>query len=85
MHIVEPTEVTGKSSEKFSQPKKFNRSINIRSLTSVLPSVSPIHDLLSTTNRLHCADRIYALANIAAVSTLAASLVYAFAVYVSVF
>jgi hypothetical protein len=85
MQMVEQIEVTGKSSEKSSQPKKFGCSVNIRPLTSVLPTVSPIGDLISTTNRLRRADRIYGAANIAAVGTLAASLVDGFALYVSVF
>ncbi len=85
MEIVELTEVTGKTSEKFSQPKKGVRSIHIQPLSSLLSKVSPIHDLQMTTKRLQRADRIYAVANLAAVTTLATSLVCTFLTCISVF
>ena len=85
MEIVELTEVTGKTSEKFSQPKKAVRSIHIQPLSSLLPKVSPIHDLQMTTKRLQRVDRIYAVAHLAAVTTLATSLVYTFLTCISVF
>jgi hypothetical protein len=47
--------------------------------------VSPIHDLQMTTKRLQRVDRIYAVANLAAATTLATSLVYAFLTCLSVF
>jgi hypothetical protein len=49
MKNAEPTEVTGKSMEIRS---KFGDAIHIRPLSTLLPMVSPIHDLLITTNRL---------------------------------
>jgi hypothetical protein len=82
MQNAELTEVTGKSLE--TRPK-FGDSIKIRPLSTLLPRVSPIHDLLITTNRLQHAGRFYGVANVAAVTTLLASLIYAFSVYVSVF
>jgi len=85
MQTVELIEVTGKSAEKFSQPKKAVRSNHIRPLSSLLPKVSPIHDLQMTTKRLQRVDRIYAVANLAAVTTLATSLVYTFLTCISVF
>jgi hypothetical protein len=60
MRIVELIEVTGKTSERFAQPKKVVRSIHIQPLSSLLPEVSPIHDLQMTTKRLQRVDRIYA-------------------------
>jgi hypothetical protein len=85
MQTVELVEVTGKSAEKFSQPKKAVRSINIQPLSSLLPKVGPIHDLRMTTKRLQRTDRIYAVANLVAVTTLATSLVYTFLTCISVF
>jgi hypothetical protein len=85
MQIVELTEVTGKSSEKYSHPRRAGSAMQIRPLSSVLPKVSPIHDLLITTNQLHRADRIYGIAQLVAITTLATSLVYTFALYVSAF
>jgi hypothetical protein len=85
MQTVELVEVTGKSAEEFSQPKKAVRSIHIQPLSSLLPKVSPICDLQMTTKRLQRVDRIYAVANLAAVSTLATSLVYTFLTCISVF
>jgi hypothetical protein len=85
MQTVELIEVTGKSAEKFSQPKKAVRSIHIQPLSSLLPNVGPIRDLQMTTKRLQCVDRIYAVANLAAVTTLATSLVYTFLTCISVF
>jgi hypothetical protein len=85
MQTVELIEVTGKSAEKFSQPKKAVRSIHIQPLSSLLPNVGPIRDLQMTTKRLQCVDRIYAVANLAAVTTLATSLVYTFLTCTSVF
>jgi hypothetical protein len=57
----------------------------IQPLSSLLPNVSPIHDLQVTTKRLHRADRIYGIANLLAVTTLATSLVYTFLTSISVF
>jgi hypothetical protein len=86
MEIVELTEVSGKTSEKFSQPKKAVRSIHIQPLSSLLPKVSPISMTWQmTTKRLQRADRIYAVANLATVTTLATSLVYTFLTCISVF
>jgi hypothetical protein len=85
MQTVELVEVTGKSAEKFFQPKKAVRSIRIQPLSSLLPKVNPIHDLQMTTKRLQRVDRIYAVANVAAVTTLATSLVYTFLTCISVF
>jgi hypothetical protein len=85
MQTVELIEVTGKSAEKFSQPKKAVRSIHIQPLSSLLPNVGPIRDLQMTTKRLQCVDRIYAVANLAAVTTLATSLVYTLLTCRSVF
>ena len=85
MQTLELIEVTGKTSEKFSQPKKAVRSIHIQPLSSLLPEVSLIHELQMTTKRLQRVDRIYAVANLAAVTTLATSLVYTFLTCVSVF
>jgi len=85
MQIVELIEVTGKTSERFAEPKKAVRSIHIQPLTSLLPEVSPIQDLQMTTKRLQRVDRIYAVANLAAVTTLATSLVYTFLTCISVF
>jgi len=58
MEMVELTEVTGKISEKFSQPKKAVRSIHIQPLSSLLPEVSLIHELQMTPMRLQRVDRI---------------------------
>ena len=85
MQIVELTEVTGKTSEGFAQPKKAVRSIHIQPLSSPLPEVSPIHDLQMAKKRLQRVDRIYAVAHLAAVTTLATSLVYTFLTCISVF
>ena len=85
MQTLELIEVTGKTSEKFSQPKKAVRSIHIQPLSSLLPEVSLIHELQMTTKRLQRVDRIYAVANLAAVTTLATSLVYTFLTCISVF
>ncbi len=85
MQTVKLIEVTGKSAEKFFQPKKAVRSIHIQPLSSLLPKVSPIHDLKMTTKRLESVDRIYAVANLVAVTTLATSLVYTFLTCISVF
>ncbi len=85
MQTVELVGVTGKSAEKFSQPKKAVRSVYIQPLSSLLPEVSPIHDLQMATKRLRRVDRIYAVANLAAVTTLATSLVYTFLTCISVF
>jgi hypothetical protein len=85
MQTVELIEVTGKSDERFAQPKKAVASIHIQPLSSLLPGFSPIHDLQMTTKRLQRGDRIYAVANLAAVTTLAASLVYTFLTCISVF
>jgi hypothetical protein len=85
MQTVEPIEVTGKSAEKFSQPKKVVRSVHIQPLNSLLPTVGPIHDLQMTTKQLQRTDRIYAAANLVAVTTLATSLVYTFLMCISVF
>jgi hypothetical protein len=84
MQTVELVEVTGKSAEKFSQPKKAVRSVHIQPLSSVLPKVGPIHDLQMTT-KLRRVDRVYAVANLVAVTTLATSLVYTFLTCISVF
>jgi hypothetical protein len=85
MQTVELIEVTGKNAEKFYQPKKAVRSIHIQPLSNLLPSVGPIHDLQMTTKRLRRVDRVYAVANLAAVTTLATSLVYTFLTCISVF
>jgi hypothetical protein len=85
MQTLELIEVTGKTSEKFSQPKKAVRSIHIQPLSNLLPRVGPIHDLQMTTKRLQRVDRIYAVANLAAVTTLATSLVYTFLTCLRVF
>ncbi|HEY4780816.1 MAG TPA: hypothetical protein VIH54_03295 [Chthoniobacterales bacterium] len=85
MQIVELIEVTGKTSENFSQSKKSVRSIHIQPLSSLLPRFSPIHDLQMTTKRLQRVDRIYAVASLVAVTTLATSLVYTFLTCISVF
>jgi hypothetical protein len=85
MQTVELIEVTGKISEKFSRPKKAVRSIHIQPLSSLLPRVGPIYDLQMTTKRLQRVDRIYAVANLVAVTTLATSLVYTFLTCISVF
>jgi hypothetical protein len=85
MQTVELIEVTGKSAEKFSKSKKAVRSIHIQPLSSLLPKVSPIHDLQVTTKRLHRADRFYGVANLLAVTTLATSLVYTFLTCIRVF
>jgi hypothetical protein len=75
----------GKNAEKFSQPRKAVRSVHIQPLSSLLPKVGPIHDLQITTKRLQRVDRIYAVANLAAVTTLATNLVYTFLTCISVF
>jgi hypothetical protein len=85
MQTVELIEVTGKSAKKFSRPKKAVRSIHIQPVSSLLFEVSPIQDLQMTTKRLQRVDRIYAVANLAAVTTLATSLVYTFLTCISVF
>jgi len=85
MQIVELIEVTGKTSERFAQPKNAVRSIHIQPLSSLLPEVSPIHDLQMTTKRLQSVDRVYAVANLVAVTTLATSVVYTFLTCISVF
>jgi hypothetical protein len=85
MQTLELVEVTGKTSEKFSQPNKAVRSIHIQPLSSLLPKVSPIHDLQMRTKRLQRFDLIYAIANVAAVTTLATSLVYTFVTCISAF
>jgi hypothetical protein len=85
MQIVELIEVTGKTSERLAQPMKAGRSIHIQPLRSLLPEVSPMHDLQMTTKRLQRVDRIYAVAHLAAVTTLATSLVYTFLTCISVF
>ncbi len=85
MQTVKLIEVTGKSAEEFSQPKKAVRSIHIQPLSNLLPKVSPIYDLKMTTKQLQRVDRIYAVANLAAVTTLATSLVYTFLTCISVF
>jgi hypothetical protein len=84
MQTVELVEVNGKRAAKFFQPKKAVRSIHIQPLSSLLPKVSPIHDLQVTTKRLHRADRFYGVANLLAV-TLATSLVYTFLTCIRVF
>ena len=85
MEIVELTEVTGKTSEKFPQPKKAVRSIHIQPLSNLLPKVGPIHDLQMTTKRLQRVDRVYAVGDLVTVTTLATSLVYTFLTCISVF
>jgi hypothetical protein len=85
MQTLELIEVSGKTSEKFSQPNKAVRSIHIQPLSSLLPKVNPILDLQMTTKRLQRFDRIYAVANLVAVTTLATSLVYTFLTCISVF
>jgi hypothetical protein len=85
MQTLELIEVTGKTSEKFSQPKKAVRSIHIQPLSSLLPKVGPIHDLQMTTKRLQRVDRVYAVGDFIAVTTLATSLVYTFLTCISVF
>jgi hypothetical protein len=84
MQTVELTEVTGKTSEKFPQPKKIVCSVHIQPLSSLLPKVGPIHDL-QTTKRLQRVDRVYAVGDLVAVTTLATSLVYTFLTCISVF
>jgi hypothetical protein len=84
MEIVELTEVTGRTSERISKPKAVG-SIHIQPLMSLLPKVSPIHDLQMTTKRLQSVDRVYAVANLVAVTTLATSVVYTFLTCISVF
>jgi hypothetical protein len=85
MQTLELIEVTGKTSEKFFQPKKAVRSIHIQPLSSLLPKVSPIHDLQMTTKRLQRVNRVYAVGDLVAVTTLATSLVYTFLTCISVF
>jgi hypothetical protein len=85
MQIVELIQVTGKSAEEFSQHKKAVRSIHIQPLSSLLPKVSPIHDLQMTTKRLQRVDRVYAVGDLVAVTTLVSSLVYTFLTCISVF
>jgi hypothetical protein len=85
MQTVELIEVTGKSAERFSQPKKAVRSIHIQPLSNLLPKVGPIHDLQMTTKRLQRIDRVYAVGDLVTVTTLATSLVYTFLTCISVF
>jgi hypothetical protein len=85
MQTVELIEVTAKRAEKFSQPKKAVRSIHIQPLSSLLRKVGPIHDLQMTTKRLQRVDRVYAVGDLVAVTTLATSLVYTFLTCISVF
>lgn len=82
---AEQIEVTSRSAEELFQPKKAVRSIQIRPLSSLLPKVSPIHDLQIMTKRLQRVDQIYAIANLVAITTLATSLVYTFLMCISVF
>lgn len=63
----------------------LRKTVALQPVAEVLPSVSPIHDLLASTNALERGNRIYWAMYRAVLAILVASVAVGFAGYISVF
>ena len=61
------------------------KTVALQPVAQVLPSVSPIHDLLASTSALERGNRIYWAMYLAVLAILVAAVAVGFAGYISVF
>ena len=60
------------------------KTVTLQPVAQVLPSVSPIHDLLASTSALERGNRVYWAMYLAVLAILVASVAVGFAGYISV-
>jgi hypothetical protein len=71
--------------EQMTTAEPIRKTVALQPVAQVLPTVSPIHDLLASTNALERGNRIYWAMYLAVLAILVAAMAVGFAGYISVF